>query len=185
MADREVAQATQLLEQWRAGDARSQDRLIQLFYPWLRQAASGMLVDERQVSLSPGDLVHETTLRLIKTQSHDWRNRAHFLAVASTAMRRVLIDHVRAKHADKRKHRRVTLVTDLHDQPQADVRALNHALLRLAAIDEQIAAIVEMRYFGGMSIADIAEVTELSEATVKRRWAAARAWLLNALEQDV
>ena len=185
MADRKVAQATQLLEQWRAGDARSQDRLIELFYPWLKKAASGMLVDERQVSLSPGDLVHETALRLIKTDCNYWRNRAHFLAIASTAMRRVLIDHVRAKHADKRKHRRVTLVTELHDQPQADVRALSLALLRLAAIDKQKAAIVEMRYFGGMSVADIAEVTDLSEATVKRRWAAARAWLIDALEQDV
>ncbi|MCA1748008.1 MAG: ECF-type sigma factor [Parasphingopyxis sp.] len=185
MAEFEVAQATQLLEEWRAGDGRSQDRLIQLFYPWLRQAASGMLVSERQVSLSPGDLVHETALRLIKSESNDWRDRAHFLAVASTAMRRVLIDHVRAKQANKRRHHRVTLVTNLQEHPQADMRALHHALLRLAAIDEVKANIVEMRYFGGMSIADIAEVTELSDATVKRRWAAARAWLLDALEQDV
>lgn len=185
MAEFEVAQATQLLDGWRAGDARSQDRLIRLFYPWLRQAASGMLAHERKVSLSPGDLVHETALRLIKSESNDWRNRAHFLAVASTAMRHVLIDHVRGKQANKRQHHRVTLVTNLHDQPQADVRALHHALLRLAAVDGVKAQIVEMRYFGGMSIADIAEVTELSEATVKRRWAAARAWLVDALEQDV
>ncbi len=181
----EQTQSVRLIEEWRSGDESAQDRLIRLFYPWLRQAAKGLLSDERHISLSPGDLVHETALRLIKSEKSDWANRAQFLAFASKAMRRVLIDHIRAKRADKRDHFRVTLVTHLQAQPQIDVQALDQALIRLAAINAEMSDIVEMRYFGGMSIEDVAEVTRLSPATVKRRWAAARAWLVDAMERTI
>lgn len=177
--------SAQLLTRWQDGDESAQSELIDLFYPALRRAAAGLLSGQLHISLTPGDLVHETALRLIKSENMNWGNRAQFLAIASKAMRRVLIDHVRAKQTDKRDHRRVTLVTHIQAQPNADVRTLHHALIRLAAIDTQLADIVEMRYFGGMSIADIAEVTGLSEATIKRRWTAARAWLVDALENDV
>ncbi len=178
------APATQLLQRWRAGDTDAQDQLINRFYPYLRRKAEAMLAHENQVSLSPVDLVHESILRLIKTEKMDWQDRAHFLALASRLMRRILIDHVRAKNADKRRHRRVTLMTNIQGQPRLDLQALNHALLRLSAIDRQNADIVEMRYFGGMSIGDVAAVMEMSEPTVKRRWAAARIWLADALAKS-
>lgn len=178
-------QSDTLIAEWREGDESAQVRLVELLYPRLQKAASSLLDRERHVSLAPGDLVHEMAIRLLKSGPPSWENRAHFLAIASIAMRRVLIDHVRAKRAGKREHQRVTLVTNIEVRPNADVRALNHALNRLSAIDRQLADIVEMRYFGGMSLADIAQVTEVSEATVKRRWAVARAWLLDAIENDV
>lgn len=181
MAEETDAPATQLLHQWRDGDESAQDDLIRLFYPHLQKRAAGLLAHEQQISLAPGDLVHESVIRIINSEQMDWQDRAHFLALASRLMRRVLIDHIRAKNADKRRHRRVTLMTGLNDGQRMDLQALNHALMRLSAIDRENADIVEMRFFGGMSISDVATVTGLSEPTVKRRWAAARVWLADAL----
>ena len=182
MASRPQAEVTQLLQSWRAGDKDSRDRLVTLFYPWLSRAASAMLRGERNVSLSTGDLVQESFLRLIRLERIDWQDRAHFMALASKLMRNVLIDHLRAKNADKRAHHKVTLNTKAEGAAPIEFQALDHALLRLGAIDPEKAEIVEMRYFGGMSVADVATVTGLSEATVQRRWTAARAWLVDALE---
>jgi len=178
------APATQLLRQWKEGDAGAQDKLIELFYPYLQKRAAGLLADENHVSLMPSDLVHEAVIRIIKTEQMELNDRAHFMALASRLMRRILIDHVRAKNADKRAHKKVTLMTNHQEQPRFDLQTLNHALLRLAAIDSQRADIVEMRYFGAMSIADVAIATGLSEPTVKRRWASARVWLANAIEGE-
>lgn len=182
MASRPQPEVAHLLQSWRAGNVDSRDQLIELFYPWLRRAASAMLRGERNVSLSTGDLVQESFLRLIKLERIDWQDRAHFMALASKLMRRVLIDHIRAKNADKRAHQRVTLNSQVSAGSQLDFQELNHALLRLAAIDPDKADIVEMRYFGGMTIAEVATVTKLSEATVQRRWTTARAWLIEAME---
>lgn len=184
MAEDADAPATQLLRRWRDGDDAAQDELIRLFYPRLERKAASLLAYENQISLAPGDLVHESIMRIINSEQLDWQDRAHFLALSSRLMRRVLIDHVRAKNADKRRHRRVTLMTGLHNGQRMDLQALHHALLRLSAIDRENADIVEMRFFGGMSITDVAAVTGLSEPTVKRRWAAARVWLADALAQD-
>ncbi|MGP1282135.1 MAG: ECF-type sigma factor [Parasphingopyxis sp.] len=184
MAEYAEGSATQLLRRWRGGDDAAQDELIRLFYPRLQRKAANLLAYENQVSLAPGDLVHEAIMRIINSEQYDWRDRAHFLALSSRLMRRVLIDHVRAKNAEKRRHRRVTLMTGLHNGQRMDLQALHHALLRLSAIDQANADIVEMRFFGGMSIADVAVVTGLSEPTVKRRWAAARVWLADALGHD-
>lgn len=184
MAEEADASATQLLHQWRDGSEDAQDALIQLFYPRLQERAAGLLARENQISLAPGDLVHESIIRIINAEELDWQDRAHFLALASRLMRRVLIDHIRAKNADKRRHRRVTLMTGLNDGQRMDLQSLHHALLRLSAIDRENADIVEMRFFGGMSIGDVAAVTGLSEPTVKRRWAAARVWLADALRND-
>ncbi|WP_299323871.1 ECF-type sigma factor [Parasphingopyxis sp.] len=181
MGEEADAPATQLLRQWRNGDEDAQEALIRLFYPRLQKKAAGLLAHENQISLAPGDLVHESIIRIINSEQLDWQDRAHFLALSSRLMRRVLIDHIRAKNADKRRHRRVTLMTGLHNGQRMDLQALHHALLRLSAIDRENADIVEMRFFGGMSIADVATVTGLSEPTVKRRWAAARVWLADAL----
>ena len=103
------------------------------------------------------------------------------MALTSVMMRRALIEHVRAKRTDKRRHQKVELMTNLPDAPNADLDDVNDALERLGRIDPERAEIVEMRYFGGMEIADIAVVLQLSESTVKRRWQAARLWLYEAL----
>jgi RNA polymerase sigma factor (TIGR02999 family) len=171
-----------LFAAWRAGDERARDQLFERFYPELTRAAAGMLRREHAVSLSSGDLVHETVLRLIQLRQIAYDDRAHFMALAARFMRRILVDHVRAKHADKREHQKVTLVTSFERGRPVDLTGLDQALMRLGSLDGQRAEIVEMRYFGGMTLGDIAEVLSLSEATVKRRWTAARAWLIDAME---
>ena len=178
----EAAETAALFASWRAGDDRARAKLFELFYSELNRTAAGMLRRERNVSLSAGDLVHETVLRLIQLHQIEIENRAHFMALASRFMRRALVDHVRAKQTDKRGHQRVTLVTGVAGDRPLDLSGLDHALIRLGSVEGQRADIVEMRYFGGMSIGDIATVMSLSEATVKRRWLAARAWLLDAMD---
>lgn len=171
-----------LLAAWRAGERPARDRLFDILYGELGQAAAALLRGERNVSLSVGDLVHETIIRLIAVDRIDWQDRAHFMALTSVMMRRVLVEHVRAKGRAKRQHQKVELQTNLPDVPNADLEEVNDALDALARIDPERAEIVEMRYFGGMEVADIAEVMGLSESTVKRRWQAARPWLYEALQ---
>jgi RNA polymerase sigma factor (TIGR02999 family) len=178
----EAAESAALFASWRAGDDRARAKLFEMFYGELTRAAAGMLRRERHVSLSSGDLVHETVLRMIQLRQIDVEDRAHFMALASRFMRRALVDHVRSKHADKRAHHKVTLVTGYAGDRPIDLNGLDQALLRLGSVDEQRAEIVEMRYFGGMTLGDIATVLSLSEATVKRRWMAARAWLIDAMD---
>lgn len=170
-----------LLRLWREGDLDARDRLFQIFYPDLRRAASAMLRRERGVSLSTGDLIHEAVARLVALNRIAWNDRAHFLALASRMMRRALLDHVRARRRLKRDHQKVELITNIPDAPNLEAEALNAALDRLALIDPERAEIVEMRYFGGMELADVAHVLGLSESTVKRRWVVARMWLLEEL----
>ncbi|WP_293349877.1 ECF-type sigma factor [Phenylobacterium sp.] len=171
-----------LLAAWRRGDRSARDRLFDILYGALTQSAAAMLRGERNVSLSVGDLVHETILKLIVLEQIDWQDRAHFMALTSVMMRRALVEHVRAKSRNKRQHQKVELRTNIPDVGNADLEEVNEALERLAKIDRERADIVEMRYFGGMEIADIAVVLELSESTVKRRWQAARLWLYEALQ---
>ena len=134
--------------------------------------------------MSTGDLIHEAVARLIGLRQIAWNDRAHFMALAARMMRRALLDHVRSRRRLKREHQKVELTTKLADEPNVELEELNAALNRLAAIDAERADIVEMRYFGGMEIADIAQVLGLSESTVKRRWNSARIWLLEALSQQ-
>lgn len=173
--------ARALLAAWRRGDLAARDRLFVLFYPDLRRAAAAMLRGERRVSLSAGDLIGEAVARLVALDRIGWTDRAHFMALSSTMLRRALLDHLRAKRRLKREHDKVELHTGIPEAPRIDVEELSAALDRLAAIDRERADIVEMRYFGGMEVADIAQVMALSEATVKRRWSAARLWLADAL----
>lgn len=175
-------QVRPLLAAWRGGDRTARDRLIGILYGELERSAAAMLRGERNVSLSVGDLVHETILKLIALNEIDWQDRAHFMALTSVMMRRALIEHVRAKRTDKRRHQKVELMTNLPDAPNADLDDVNDALERLGRIDPERAEIVEMRYFGGMEVADIAVVLKLSESTVKRRWQSARLWLYEALQ---
>jgi len=175
-------ETTLLLRSWREGSGDARDQLFDLFYPELCLAAAGLLRKERTVSLSSGDLVHETVIRLIQLKRIEWADRAHFMAMASRFMRRALVDHIRSKRRNKRDHCRVELTTRFAAHRPFDLQKLDHALLRLAALDREKADIVEMRYFGGMTFADIAEVLDLSEPTIKRRWSVARIWLLEAVE---
>jgi RNA polymerase sigma factor (TIGR02999 family) len=177
-------QVRALLADWRGGSRDARDRLFEILYDELTHAAAAMLRGERNVSLAVGDLVHETILKLIRLNEIDWQDRAHFLALTSVMMRRALVEHVRAKRRGKRDHQKVELVTNIPDAVNANLDEINDALERLSRIDRERAEVVEMRYFGGMEIADIAMVLGLSESTVKRRWQAARLWLYEALQPE-
>jgi RNA polymerase sigma factor (TIGR02999 family) len=186
VADIDGLEAKELLAAWRAGDMVARDRLFTLLYSELRQVSAALLRSERNSSLSTGDLVNEAVMRLVQMEQIEWADKTHFLALSARAMRRILIDNARKKHTDKRHHHKVTLVTRLpgKTQDRIDFDVLEKALIRLAAIDEEKAHIVELRYFGGMSHQEIAEVTGTSESTVKRGWRTARAWLLDALAEE-
>ena len=180
-AESTTQQAGDLLAAWRAGDLAARDRLFGLLYPDLRRSAAAMIRRERGHSLLTGDLTHEAAARLMGLERIDWTDRAHFMALAARMMRRALLDHVRHRRANKREHERVELTTRIAGAPPLELEELCDALDRLAAIDPVRAEVVEMRYFGGMDIPDIAAVLGLSESTVKRRWQGARLWLLEAL----
>ena len=186
MADTDGLETKQLLTAWREGDMAARDRLFTLLYSELRQVSAALLRAERNSSLSTGDLVNEAVMRLVQLDQIEWTDKTHFLALSARAMRRILIDNARKKATDKRHHHKVTLVTRIAGGPgeRIDFDVLEKALIRLAAIDKEKADIVELRYFGGMSHQEIAEVTGTSESTVKRGWRAARAWLLDAMSGD-
>ncbi len=182
--DFEELSAKALLHAWRAGDIRARDQLFERLYVELRKMSASLLRREGGVSLSTGDLVNEAVLRLMKLEKIDWQDKAHFLALSARMMRRVLIDHARKKNTDKRAHQRVTLTTGLmRGQETVDIHRLETALVRLQAIDKERARIVEMRYYGGLSLDEIAEVVGSSPSTVKRNWRGSRAWILTAMEE--
>ena len=176
-------QAKLLLDAWRGGDIQARDDLFELVYRELLQISAALLRNERNTSLSTGDLVNEAVLRLMNLDRIDWVDRAHFLALSARAMRRALVDHARRKGSDKRRHDKVTLVTQIHGGgiEQIELDRLDKALIRLHVIDPERAEVVELRYFGGMSLDEVAEVTGVSDSTVKRSWRVARAWLVDAL----
>lgn len=148
----------------------------------LRRIAAAKLRGERHTSLSTGDLVNEAVIRLSKLTIMEFHGRAHILALASRLMRRVLIDAARQRAAAKRGDTPVTLCTGVADwEMPIDLLELELALNELARLDPERSRIVEMRFYGGMASADIAEVLGISEPTVKRRWAATRAWLHDRL----
>jgi RNA polymerase sigma factor (TIGR02999 family) len=189
MSDSQNAQLTRLLEAWRRGDSNAADELIPLVYAQLRRLAAVKLRRERAGhTLQTTALVHEAWLRLMKQHGANWRNRGQFFAVAAQAMRRILVDHARKRLADKRGDGAqpvdVDRLSNILANPLPDDRlvALDHALERLAALDDRQARIVELRFFGGLSIEETADALEISPATVKREWATARAWLFRAIE---
>jgi RNA polymerase sigma factor (TIGR02999 family) len=177
-------QARILLRAWRSGDHQSRDALFQLLYRELERLSANFLAREGGISMSTGDLVNEAAIRLVELQQIDWQDKSHFMALAATTMRRILIEHARKKQANKREHQKVTLVTRFEGDKNDtfDLCHLDETLVRLEALDEDRARIVEMRYFGGMSLEQIAEVLGISVSTVKRSWRASRAWLLSELD---
>src|SRR5687767_13860812 len=177
---------TALLREWRRGDRAALDQLVALVYDELHALARSHLRRERHAqTLQPTAVVHEAYLRLIGTDRVPWKDRAHFFGVASRLMRQVLVDHARARRAKKRGGG-ATLV-NLSDteaaspSPAVDVLALHEALGRLATLDAGQERLVEMRYFGGLTVEETAVALDVSPATVKRDWASARAWLLREM----
>lgn len=183
MAARDV---TGLLLAWREGDQAAFDALIPLVYDALRRAAHRQLQGERRHhTLQTAELVHETYLRLVDSSRVQWQNRAHFLAVAAQAMRRILVDAARSRRSLKRggDQTRVPLAEELAvgGPPDIDLVALDDALNALAAADPRRSQVVELRYFGGLGVEETAEVLGVSAETVMRDWKVARAWLFNQL----
>jgi len=175
-----------LLVRWRSGDQQALDTLVPLVYDELRRLAHHYLREERSDHiLQSTALVHEAYLRLAGQHPPEWQNRAHFFGIAARIMRQILVEHARARDAAKRGGQACRLTLDaaiaLPSQPDVDVVELDKALTGLAELDAQQSRIVELRFFGGLTIEDTSEVLGISPATVKRDWVTARAWLFRAM----
>jgi RNA polymerase sigma factor (TIGR02999 family) len=182
-------QITELLARWSEGEITAREKLVPLVYEELRRVARHCMAGERpDHTLQSGALVHEAYLRLVGHSSVRWDGRAHFFAVAAQLMRRILVDHARKKGAGKRGGDRVTITLDERLAParqrELDVIALDDALNELSRMNPQHSRIVEMRFFAGLSIEETAQAMGISPATVKRDWAAARAWLYRELARS-
>ena len=183
MAENASHNVTQLLLAWQNGEAAALDELMAVVYDELRRLAAGRLKHERaDHTLQPTALVNEVYLQLVDQRQVNWQNRAHFFGAVAEIMRRLLVDHARRHLAEKRgagavkvSLAEVAVVADT--EPDLDVILLDQALTELAALDPPLARLVELRYFGGLSVEETAEVLALSPATIKRHWQTARTWL--------
>ena len=168
-------------------ERQSLDSLLPVVYQELRRLAAGYIRHEKPgQTLQPTALVHEAYLRLMKDRPDRWQNRAHFCAIAAHSMRQILIERARARNAQKRwgEKARITLEEELVQggERSVDLLALDQAIERLAAFDPEQARIVELRFFGGLTVEETADALDVSPATVKRHWTVARAWLARELE---
>ncbi len=178
---------TELLLKWSEGDGSALEQLMPLVYDELRHLAARYLRRERaNHSLQPTALVNEAYLRLVDQQKVEWQNRAQFFGLAATLMRNILVDHARSRQAAKRGGQQHRVSFDNFHQadarPELEIIAVHETLERLAAFDAQKARIVELRFFGGLSIEETAKVVGIGHATVERDWKLARAWLRRELE---
>ena len=190
MAAPESRDVTQLLIQATSGDRAAMDELLPRIYGELRRLAGGYFKNERgNHTLEPTALVHEAYLRLVDQSRVQWQSRAHFLGVAANMMRRILIDHARRHSAEKRgKGFEIIPLTAAQvaaEERNAEVIAVDTALQEMAKVDPQLSRIVELRYFGGLSIEETAGVMETSPATINRQWRLAKAWLHSQLAKDI
>ena len=188
MTKPEPSELTQLLVDWRRGDKAALDKLMPLVYQELRRIARRYMRGERAGhSLQSAALVNEAYLRLIDIKRIDWQNRAHFFAMAAQLMRRTLVDHARSRNYAKRGGEQQKLSLSEADQfgekPDVDLVALDDALKTLAAMNERQSRIVELQYFGGLTIKETAEVLGVSHTTVERDWTVAKAWLRRELSR--
>jgi RNA polymerase sigma factor (TIGR02999 family) len=177
---------TLLLSKWRGGDDRALDQVVSLVYDELRRLAGRFLNHESPaLTLQTHDLVHEAFLRLIGQRHVDWQNRAHFFGIAARMMRRILTDHARRRSYGKHGGgvRRVVLdeVPDVANDGDAGIVAVDEALAELQEVDEELAKIVELRFFGGLEHDEIAALLDVSNVTVRRRFRIAKAWLYRRL----
>ena len=182
-------QVTQLLSDWRDGDSGALERLIPLVQPELHRLASHYMKREREGhTLQTTALINEAYLRLVDKSHPNWSDSAHFFAVAGQVMRRVMGDHARQRQAQKRGSAAVKVSLDetplVAESRTAELLALDEALEELGKLDPRMCQIVEMRYFGGLTIAEVAQVLDVHPNTVKADWNAAKAWLYAALTQD-
>ena len=183
-------QVTELLVRWRGGEKAALDSLMPLVYSELRRIAQHYLNNERpDHTLQSTALVHEAYVRLTGQALPQWQNRAHFFAVAAQLMRQILVDYARSHRASKRGGNVYKMALDeAEEQPQpldVDVVALDDALKSLSDMDSQQSRVVELKFFGGLSIEDTADVLGVSPSTVKRDWVTARAWLYRELDRTV
>jgi len=183
------SQVTALLLRWSEGDSAAREALIPLVYDELRRLARHCLASQRpDHTLQSTALVHEAYLRLVGRTSVHWDNRLHFFAVAAQLMRRILVDHARKQNAAKRGGNYLTLALDESLGPpqkrEVNLIALDDALTNLATLDSRQSQIVELRFFGGLSIEDSSRVLGISPTTVKREWATARAWLYEQMSHN-
>jgi RNA polymerase sigma factor (TIGR02999 family) len=182
---------TELLVRWRGGDQKAFDELMPLVYGELRRLADRYLRREKGGhTLQPTALVNEAYLRLVGERGMDWENRAHFFGIAARRMRQILVEHARAKRRDKRGGAEAEYMLSLTSAdrhiPRADVNllALDDSLKALEEVDQRKCRVVEMLYFGGLTIEEAAEALRVSPATVKRDWSMARAWLRREIENE-
>jgi RNA polymerase sigma-70 factor, ECF subfamily len=185
----EEQQITQLLGDWRGGDERALDKLIPLVQPVLQQLAHRYMSRERPGhTLQTTVLVNDAYMQLANQAHPDWQNRAHFYAIAAQLMRRIMVDHARQRNALKRGGGalKVTLDESAHaaESRAVELLALDEALEKLASFDKRKADVVEMRYFGGLTMEEIADVLKVHVNTVTREWSAARAWLFATLSGE-
>ncbi|HXD34806.1 MAG TPA: sigma-70 family RNA polymerase sigma factor [Pyrinomonadaceae bacterium] len=177
---------TQMLVDVSNGKRDSLDQLLPAVYDELRRLADAFMRKERgSHTLQPTALVHEAYLRLIDQREVDWQNRAHFFSIAAETMRRILVNHAHSHNAEKRGGAATRLsideVVSMPGTQEVDVVLLDDALKRLAEFDPEQAKIVELRFFGGLTVKEVAEVTASSTATVEREWRTAKAWLQNQI----
>ena len=176
-------QITKMLQAWSDGDGEVLDKLMPVVYDELRRQASRFLSKERSGhTLQTTALIHEAYIKLMGQDQVEWKNRSHFFAIASQAMRRILVDHARTRHREKRGGAGEDLPIDdalqiPSREKSVDLVALDEALTRLAKFDARQARVVELRYFSGLSIDETAEVIGVSNVTVRRDWNMAKAWL--------
>ena len=184
-------EVTRLLKEMGEGSGSAADDLVPLVYAELRRLAQHYVDMERpDHTLQATALVHEAYLRLVDQQQVTWQNKAHFIAVAAQIMRRVLVDHARAYQTNKRggKEIRISLEEDallFSPEQSEDLVALDEALKRLAEFSHRQSRVVELRYFGGLSVEETAEVLGISPKTVKREWSVAKAWLFRQIKEEV
>jgi RNA polymerase sigma factor (TIGR02999 family) len=181
-------EVTQILQEWNDGSAEAPERLMSVVYAELRRLARSYLRREREAhTLEPTALVHEAYLRLIDQTQVTWENRAHFFGIAAQLMRRILVDHARAHLAEKRGGPAVKIqLDDAHFMPEEkgdDLLALDEALQRLSETDPRMSRVVELRFFGGLSEPEAAEVLGVSERTIRRDWQMAKLWLYRELSE--
>ncbi len=182
-SEQKSQEITAILQDWSDGKKEALDALLPVVYDELYRQAARFLRRERiGHTLQTTALIHETYLKLIDQREVDWKNRAHFFGIAAQAMRRILVDYAKARNREKRGGAIENLPLDdvtlaVSGEREIDLEALDQALIRLGAMDERQANIVEMRYFGGLSIEETAEALRISPATVKADWKSAKAWL--------
>jgi RNA polymerase sigma-70 factor, ECF subfamily len=182
-------EVTNLLTQISAGDGEAPEKLLPLVYDDLRRLARAYFADEKSDhTLQATALVHEAYIRLVNWENVSWQNRAHFFSIAADVMRRILIDHARRKKARKRDGGQKILLDEavsFANDKELDLIKLDEALRSLEKLDGRQARIVELRFFGGLSIEETAYVLKTSETTVKREWTFAKAWFQRELTRDM